>query len=325
MSRDAVAPPAVAGSRLVGWLEAGCFVAAITVLNLAYAMGHASGANPVAFLVWAMLTASLALLAITGPGPHWRAIMLHPMSWIVGGGIIGMEAAYFMLLRYVAPADASLLVRLNLPASVAIAWLVLGRVPRRGALWGIVLVVAGVVWYVGQLETTGRTVGVVLALACALVSSIRNFAAEHHPWNRSARTIMEKMRITGLVLLVTSATGTALVAALVGATQAGLIPPIPGIPDPSAFVHGPTVLLGGFMGLVVLTAMQYFGFSSVVKIGTENFIAANSFVPVTTLLLQVVAVAGGLIAPIAVPWQVFPVLAVVIAGVLIFIWSARVR
>ena len=41
----------------------------------------------------------------------------------------------------------------------------------------------------------------------AFAFNLRGFSAEFHPWNRRARTLIEKLRITGLVVLVTSLAG----------------------------------------------------------------------------------------------------------------------
>lgn len=309
--------------RGAGWRDAGCFVVALTALNLVYGAGHALGANPIAFLVYAMVSAALTLLLITGLGPDWRAVIRHPLSWIVGTGIIGMEGSYYMLLRYVPPADGSMLVRLNLPVSVIAAWLIFGRRVNPLALIGIGLVLGAVFGYLAGVSPEARTMAVVLAGLCALISVSRNFAAENHPWNRRAESVWDKMRITGLMLLVTSVTGTALVGGLVAAAAAGILPPVPGVPVPRDFLHGPTIALGGVMGMLVLTAMQFFGFSSVVRIGTENFIAANSFVPLTTLVAQHGAAMLGLMTLAPVEWRFLVAMVLVVVGVLVFISAGR--
>jgi drug/metabolite transporter (DMT)-like permease len=309
--------------RASGWLEACCFVLALTALNLAYGAGHSLGVHPVAFIACAMLFAAMALLAITGPGEDWGAIVRHPLSWVVGFGIIGMEAAYYMLLRFVTPADGSLLIRLNLPFSVLVGWLLLRRPVNGATVTGIAFVLFAVVWFLGGIDPTVQVTAMMLALTCALISVTRNFSAEFHPHNRAATTVFEKMRITGLMLMVTSFTGTCVVALAMILTAFRVLPPMAAIPPPEAFLELPTIALGALMGLLVLTAMQYFGFSSVVKIGTENFIAANSFVPLTTLAAQQAAVSLGWLAVALPDWRFFVTLAAILIGVAIYIAGAR--
>ena len=318
-------PRFLAAERRRGWIEAGCFVMAITVLNIAYWLGHQVGADPVVFIVYAMLTAASALLLITGPGSDWRAVIRHPLSWIVGIGIIGMEASYYMLLRFVTPAEGSILNRINLPASILAGWLLFGRRTSRVSLIGIAIVVVSIGLFMVTIPRATVTMAITLGVLCALISMTRNFAAEYHPWNRRARDVLEKMRITGLVLIVTSFVGTMIVAGLMALVALGVLPQSPPIPRPEAFLHVPTIGLGLFMGAFVLTAMQYFGFSSVVRIGTERFIAAGTLVPATTLIVQNAAAFAGLLPAATVDGTFLAVLLAMIVGVYIYIAGGRLK
>ena len=312
-----------AADRRRGWLDAGGFVAALTALNLAYALAHAAGAHPVAFLVYAMLIAAVSLLLITGPGPDWLAVIRHPLSWLVGTGIIGMEAAYFMLLLYVTPAEGSVLNRINLPVSILAGWLLFGRRNSVTSLLGIGLVCMAVTLYATTIPPQSVGMALLLGSLCALISVTRNFSAEFHPWNRKARDVIEKMRVTGLVLLVTALAGTAIVAGLMALVYSGILAPTRGIPGPADFLHAPTLALSAFMGLFVLTAMQYFGFSAVVRIGTERFIAAGSIVPVSTLVVQNLAALAGWLQHAIVDGRFVAIMLAVIIGVLVYIAGNR--
>ena len=213
------APVAPAHVRRSGQIEAGLFVLTIALLNLAYAGAHAVGAHPVAFLVYAMLIASCTLLALTGPGPEALRIMLSPLSWVVGFGFIGMETLYYLMLWYVTPAEASVLTRLGIPLSMVMGVVIHGRRPRRRAIWGAMIVVAGVAALCLMLDPASALHGLALASGCALIMNARTFATEFHPWNRRAETVFDKMRVTGLVLFVTSCAGTALVLALMATVR----------------------------------------------------------------------------------------------------------
>jgi len=316
---------AVASERRRGWIEAGCFVLALTVLNIAYALAHAAGAHPVAFLIYAMLTAAIALLVITGLGDDWRAVVRHPLSSVVGLGIIGMEASYYMLLRYVTPAEGSILNRFNLPVSIVAGWLLFGRRTSRVSLIGMLIVLGTVLFFVTTIPRENVAMAFGLGCLCAAISVTRNFSAEFHPWNRRARDVMEKMRITGLMLIVTSAAGTAIVGCMMALVGAGVVPPSRAIPQLSDFLHPPTIGLGLFMGILVLTAMQYFSFSAVVRIGTERFIAAGTLLPVTTLGAQNLAAMTGLLPAGSVTGTFLAVLLALMTGVYIFIAGGRLK
>ena len=232
-----------------GWVEAGLYVLAIGVLSLAYVVGHQIGAHPIAFILYAMLVSAVALLAVTGLGPDALRIMLAPQSWLVGIGTIGIEVFYYVLLEHVAPAHGSLLVRLAIPLALVIgldavrapaaaprrhrrrrgrssascrcSFAIDGRAPRRGGA---------------------------AAIAAALASTLRSFAAEFHPWNRRAKTVTEKLRVTGLVVLVTSLASLALTGGFALSIGAGWLPPTELVPTAAQMLHGPTILLGTLVG-----------------------------------------------------------------------------
>ena len=168
-----------------------------------------------------------------------------------------------------------------------------------------------------------RWMGVGLAVACAINMSIRAFATEFHPWNRAARTIQEKMRITGLVLLVTSLIGTGLVLGLMTLVARGGLEQPAWLPEVRHFLHVPTLALGLFVGVLVLTTMQYLGFSVVVKIQAQNFIATTALIPLVTLAMQMAAVRLGILSPLPLDWSVLPAMLVVAGGVLVVIWAGR--
>ena len=119
--------------------------------------------------------------------------------------------------------------------------------------------------------------------AAALTFILRSFSSEFHPWNRRAKTVMEKLRVTGLVVLVTCIVGLTLAVIGSAAVAIGLLPPLPIIPTPEQMLHVPTILLGTLVGSVVITSIVVFSFSAVVKIRTENLTAASAFTPLTTL------------------------------------------
>jgi drug/metabolite transporter (DMT)-like permease len=249
--------------------------------------------------------------------------MAHPLSLVVGGGIIAMEAFYYVLLGFVSPTDGSVLARLGVPIAMLLGYLVVGRRPSWIGVLGGLVILAAILWYVPQMEAAVQLAGLALGGVCGFIISVRSLAAERHPWNRAAQTIPEKMRVTGLVLLLASALGVALVLATIFAAERGLFQPPGWVPGRHDLTFPPAIMLGLFIGVLVLTAMQYLGFSVVVKLGTERFVATTALIPLTTLGVQQLAVSAGLLAPIPVDWRVMPAMAGVIAGVALVIAGGR--
>lgn len=308
-----------------GWIEAGLYVFAIAFLSLAYVVGHRLGAHPIAFVLYAMLVSALVLLAATGPGPDAVRIILAPQSWLVGAGTIGMEIFYYMLLEKLSPAEGSLLVRFSIPLSLIVGWALFARRPRAIAWIGGAVIIAGLLPLLFLLDPAHRSAVLTAVAGSAFAFNLRGFAAEFHPWNRNARTIFEKLRITGLVVLVTSLASLALAGGCALLVARGVLPPIAMVPTAAQMLHVPTILLGVLVGGVILTAMAFLNFSCVVKITTENFAATSAFTPVAALLVQSIAAVFGLIPFFRLEASFYPTMAVVIAGVFMMLYGARRR
>lgn len=308
-----------------GWIEAGVYVFAISLLSLSYVVGHQAGAHPIAFILYAMLVSAMALLAVTGPGSDALDVMLAPQSWLVGIGTISMEVFYYLLLEHVAPAHGSLLVRLAIPLSLIVGWGLFARRPRPLTMIGAGVVLAGIAPLIVSIDPHVRTPVLIAALGSAASFNLRGFSAEFHPWNRRAKTVMEKLRVTGLVVLVTSIASLALTGACSLLIAAGVLPAMRLIPTGQEMLHLPTILLALLVGGVILTAMAVLSFSAVVKITTENFTATSAFTPVATLLVQMAAGAAGLIPLYPLDAGLLAAMAIVVAGVLLILYAARRR
>jgi EamA-like transporter family len=306
-----------------GWVEAGLFVFAIGLLSAAYAVGHRIGAHPIAFVLYAMVVSAAVLLLVTGPGPEALAIVLAPQSWMIGIGTIVMEVFYYQLLQYVPPADGSVLVRLTVPVSLVVGWGLFARRARPLSIAGAAVMCLGTVPVLVAVAPAHLADVAVAAVGCALAFNLRTFAAEFHPWNRRARTVSEKLRITGLVVLVTSVCSLVLAFAAAVLVATGGLPAITLVPTAGQMLHLPTILLGGLVGSVILTAMWVLSFSSVVKITSENFAAAAAFSPLAALIVQLAAGAVGLIPLYPVDARLLAAMAAVIAGVFLMLYGAR--
>ena len=318
-----VSPATPARYPVSGWIEAGVFVFVIGLLSLAYVIGNQLGAHPIAFVLYAMMVSATVLLAVTGPGPNAVAIILTPQSWLIGIGTIGMEIFYYLLLRQVPPADGSLLLRLTIPVALLVGWALFGRRPRPMTLVGGIVICAGVAPVLALIDGRHSTAVIIASAGCVFAFVLRTFASEFHPWNRAARTIPEKLRITGLVVLVTSVTSLMLTGGAALLIAQGTLPPTTLVPTAGQMLHLPTILLGSLVGSALLTAMAFLSFSCVVKITSENFAAVTAFTPVAALLIQLAAGSLGLIPLFPVDTILLAAIAVVVAGVFLILFAAR--
>jgi drug/metabolite transporter (DMT)-like permease len=303
-----------------GWWEALAYVWVIAILNLTYAAGIALGVHPTAFVLEAFLVGAVSLLVIAGPGPDAVAIIRAPQTWFCGFATIIGEIFYYLMIAFVPPADASVFMRLNILLTILMAWLLLGRKIGGLRLVGMAIVLIGLVITACFLPTARSLPFVATALGAAAFLSARSLVAEFHPWNRHARTVIEKMRVTGLVALATSCVGLVAAVALSLLVADGVLPPMQALPPLDQFIRLPTIVLALVMGCILITVMQYLMFSAVVKITSENFFAVMALVPLATLILQEAAARVGLIGALPAGWHILPFMLLIMAGNLLIVW-----
>ncbi len=230
------------------------------------------------------------------------------------------EIFYYLMIVFVPPADASVFMRVTILVTILLAWLVVGRRITGLRALGMVITLIGLLITGYFFPATHSAPFVAVTLAAAAFMSMRNLLAEFHPWNRRARTVIEKMRVTGLVVLATSIVGLAATVLLSMLMGNGLLPPLRAVPPAQQFIALPTIALALTMGCVIITTMQYLMFSSVVKITSENFFAVSSLSPLATLILQEAAVRFGLVGTAAAGWNILPFMLLILVGNLLIAW-----
>ncbi len=308
---------------LNGWVEAGLFVLSIAVLNIVYTMGSQKDAHFLVFVLYALTFSSIGMLALTGLGDDWLAVIKSPASWIFGFSAVALESTYYMLLSYMAPAEATLTVRLTVPISVFIGWLLFSRRMDMWMLLGLAIIIIAVIPIFLGLAPGAFWPAVLLGIICSLAVSIKTFASEFHPWNRRARNIKEKMRVTGLVVLTTTIALTAAILFGQALRSLGLMPDNTLLPTWPQLISGDAIWLGCAFGAPLLIAMNYLTFSSVVKIRTENFLAMSAFTPLAAWTIQVLSEMAGLINTTPMGWRLIPLTLIGIIGVFVVIWAGR--
>src|SRR5947207_1676708 len=230
-----------------GWWEAFAFVWVIGFLNLTYAAGIALGVHPTAFLLEAFLFGGISLLLIAKPGGNAHRIIFAPQTWAYGAATILGEICYYLMIVFVPPADASVFMRVTILLTILLGWLAVGRRVNGLRALGMTIVLIGLLITGYFFPATHNVPFIAVTLGAAAFMSMRNLLAEFHPWNRRARTVIEKMRVTGLVVLATSIVG--LVATLLVATltEHGLLPPFQAVPAAHRFIALPTIVLALIM------------------------------------------------------------------------------
>lgn len=301
-SEPSAAKRVSARQKRLGWVQAGLFVFAIAALNIVYGIAKDYGADIMIFTLYATSFAAIGMLIVSGISRDWRAIISAPASLIFGAATICMEGFYYALITTSSPTHASLLLRLAIPVSILIGIAAFAKRGSLSQLIGCLIIIACTLPVSLELAADQRLPAILLAVVCALVVSIKTFASEHHPWNMAARTVREKLQVTGLVVLGAATIGYAALTLFLGLQYAGAITPSPLLPTIQSVAHAPTVILALLLGAPVLLAMNYLTFSSVVRISTEKFLATSALTPLVTFVFQIGVQSIGVMSVTQLSW-----------------------
>ncbi|MEL6299009.1 MAG: hypothetical protein AAFQ45_10605 [Pseudomonadota bacterium] len=301
-------------STRAGWLYAAQFVVCISVLSIIYQIATERGIHVVAFILLSMSFAGAALLLATGRHAQTAEILREPMTWWLGAAFILLEASYYVAITQIPPAESSVILRLALPISLVVGVLLFARRPGRLAWVGAAVVVGGVGLMFAGFDLEAAWLGMLSGLLAVGWLTLRTFVSEWHPQNRAARTVWDKLRVTGVLIVAMSLVFALVIGALVTAVALGALPETPLLPRPAAFLDLQTIALSAGFGAAVFSALNYFQFSAVVALGSERFLAVTVLLPVAVVVAQAIASGFGLIAAPVFNWDLVPVLALVIVG-----------
>ena len=278
MQKPSPPHPDPQAERISGWIEAGLYVLTIAILSVSNAFAISQGAHPIVFILYSLVISAVGMLIYTGPGNEPIRVMLNPLSWFVGLGVIGVEVSFCLILSRSRQPRPTLSCAYPFLA-LLLGWIIFRRSPGTGAWIGAAIVAAGVGSLLFTVDLSTQAIGLFYGVIAAASICLRGFASEFHPWNRAARSVFEKIRITGLVVLVTGLAGLFLVGLAATLVGVGFAERSNLLPAPADLWHWPTIVLALFVGSLIFATMSYLQFSSVVKIQTENFIATSAFMP----------------------------------------------
>lgn len=238
------------------------------------------GLDPWAFSFVQLCAGGLVLVAAGGRRRAGLGSLRRPSTWALGVFRVLSAASYTAVLAWVSVMEAGVLGAVNVPLVAAAVWFAFGRRPARGEWIGHLVILAAITPLVAALDGGIRhpAVGLMLINEVCLVAS--TLLAERHPDNVSDEPGV-RLRFTGTVLLVTAALFLA-----VRTLQGG------GTADIWTW---PMLVAGGLVGVALRAPSMVLSFWSIRLVGSQNYMAATSLLPLIGMGLEQAAYASGLI------------------------------
>ncbi|WP_028794794.1 EamA family transporter [Thalassobaculum salexigens] len=268
------------------------------------------GFDPWAYTFLQLCAGGLCLLAIGGKGRLSLASFRRPSTWILGVLRVLSAALFTAVLVWVSAMEAGVLGAVNVPMVAVAVWLVLGRRPARLEWLGHAVILASIAPLVMTLEGGIANPAVILMLLNEVCLVAGTLLAERHPDN-SGTEPGSRARFTGAVLLVTA--GLFLVLRILEDGGVGEV-------DWSA----PLIVSAVLVGVFLRGPSMFLTFWSTRLIGSQNYMACCTALPVIGMALEQAAFGLGLIDVTRFRPETVSLTAGVVAGTLIVV-AIRVR
>lgn len=289
----------------------------------------ATGLDPWLFTLIQMMVAGAVLFALARPEKGTLRILADPFIWLYGVLRVSTAAFFTAALLHTSVANAAFLGVVAVPLSMIVLWQFANRIPARREIPGHIVILTGLALLAHHLEGGWRNPAIILMFlseCCVVVSTI---IAEFHPMNRT-ESIRQRMRLTGIMLLVSACAMLCAAIGLAGLAQWmpfgwSVAPVVPAwFENPGSLLDWRLWATAGLVGLFLRGPSLYLSLAAIHKVRTENYLAGMAALPFLSLVVERIAHWAGWLPPIASPAESLLFGTIIVAGSL-WVLFARTR
>ncbi|MEC9291959.1 MAG: GGDEF domain-containing protein [Pseudomonadota bacterium] len=250
--------------------------------------------EPFVFTCLSLMASAVLLLLLAGPGRMMRSTLKAKATWSYSALAVMEHVADVFIVFYISATESALFSRLNIVIALLIAWKYFNRTPGKPDMFGGLIITGAICWLTALQPSETLLPLMVVILMEAFAQTGQYIIAERHPNAVEASekgSMRDKARVVGFVTFVTSLVLFGLV--LILSTIATWFD-IPGllhyeVPKLERFIHPETVWTALFYGILILPLIRYFKWSASYKVKAENMLLVMAFIPVLTILIELVA------------------------------------
>lgn len=277
------------------------------------------GIDPWTYTFLQLMAGGAVILAITrGRRTDWSDLR-RTDTWAYGGLRVVSAATFTAAVGMLPVMLVGLLGMITVPLAAIGAWLVFGRRPTRRGLWGQALVIGGILMLAAQLPGGFGHPAIPLLLFSEVAVVASALIVERHPGNNAADP-WDRLRFTGIVLLVTAAT---FLVWRVGQVGIGVAVGIDGTAALQVLTD-PVLWIGGVLvGILGRGPCMHLGLRAIRLMGADSYVALLVLLPVFTGVLEAGLAAAGLLPPVSIDGPTVALGLLILTGSLWVIWAKR--
>jgi drug/metabolite transporter (DMT)-like permease len=301
-----------------GWLHA-LFIGLIGYplggMSQKFLVSYTDG-NILVYTVFLMLSSSIVLLLVAGPGELASRTIKRPETWLYGLTQIGSYVFALLIFQYVSASEGAALGKIAIVVILILSMLFLNQKTNRYELLGSAIILFGLYLIMDSLNLSTEAKAIVIAfvISRALVQGGQKIIAEVHKTNRKANSFKSQIRVTGFIMAVTSFIFFLFLLIMSYIKQNNDISFLKTFPNFNEYADMQVFLFAALLGLVIVSVCKYCEFFASKSIGAKYLAAITSLELVAIYIMENILSNLGLIAPKVIDSTIITALILVIIG-----------
>ncbi|MCP4354127.1 MAG: diguanylate cyclase [Proteobacteria bacterium] len=301
-----------------GWLHA-MFIAVV-----AYPLGSMTqklvasytDSNILVYTVLFMLSASVTLLIIAGPGELANKTLRRPETWIYAVLQIFSYILFLLSVKYVSATEGAALGKMGGLFILVLSVMFLHQKINKYEIIGGLTILCGFYMIIDNapLSLEIKAILVAVVVARALVQCGQKMITEIHKTNRKAKDFKSQIRVTGFVMAVASFVFLLFLLAMALVKSNYDISFLKTFPAYADFIDFKAFMFAIFLGVFVVSVSKYCEFYAGKSIGAKYLTSITSLEIIFIYLLEFALSNLNLIEQKSVDYRVISALALVLLG-----------
>tara|TARA_Y100001960_G_scaffold308147_1_gene365182 strand:+ start:5434 stop:7104 length:1671 start_codon:yes stop_codon:yes gene_type:complete len=234
--------------------------------------------NIIAYTCLCMLSSSFILLIMAGPGTLTKESLKLPQTWIYGLLEMFTLSVGVAIMIYISATEAAALARTTAIFTFLLSIIFLNQPTTKTEVAGFAVLVLGFLYATELIElpTQVKISLILLIIVKNFLQASKKITAEVHKTNRKAKNFKEELRVTGVVMAVSSTLISITLAGLAYLQERYHFNIHPQIPTYEDFISFKLFIVAIWGGILVLSVLKYFEFYVSKTLGAKYLMAMAS-------------------------------------------------
>lgn len=251
--------------------------------------------NIVVFTAFMIFSTGVSLMLIREQvtASNWKSGVKY--SWLYTAMQIIRSFTMISTFLYITSTETTLLFNIEIIITYILAYAIFRRVPYKGDLLGILIILTGFIFFIFSLPEHQRTIISILILISATASCIRSIVVEETTIWAPETTVRQKCGISGYTMfygglyLVLFFYGVALLRFFFSEALPQSLAFLDYLPSLGEMLHLETIVSACIAGFFINASTTYLYYATLKYSTSETFMAVRTFQPVMTYLLEILA------------------------------------